>query len=502
MPTPNPPQRITNHAPSLRIAARAQGAIGNPLTGFGTARDPGSYAKAQPVQELNDYELAALYQDGMIQKCVDPYPIEGAEVWMKYTFQRSTSYGTYGVGGDAVEDYLDSKVHIDLGNTLDPDRILSTASLKDLFREQSLSSRIFRNGWLLIGADDGQELSEPINPNGIKSIRWIEPLNHWEIQPVYHKQSSYSNPIHYQMRRWGNDKSNDEVPKNALIHKTRIIKFAGKPRPEAAHLYSACPGMDYSIIDGVFKAIARGSQSLDSLSYMIQTASVFDYGLEGLSDYNPNESEEERAAREAAQAARMQSIMFALSTLRIFLRDASKETMTTVNRNFGGTSEAIDRIMDAIAFYSDVPRYKIFGQSTGGGLGSSAQEGMEERDWDGRLTAWRSQNWATPYLYLGKLALLAKDGVSRGRLLPGLGVSIPSCLKKSTEEKLSQLDQFATAAQKFIAMGVLDPMEVRQAFAGNEADFNITLLQEVSDRMAAMPVDLGQEETAGGGNVG
>jgi len=28
------------------------------------------------------------------------------------------------------------------------------------------------------------------------------------------------------------------------------------------------------------------------------------------------------------------------------------------------------------------------------------------------------------------------------------------------------------------------------------------LLQEVSDRMAAMPVDLGQEETAGGGNVG
>jgi hypothetical protein len=121
---------------------------------------------------------------------------------------------------------------------------------------------------------------------------------------------------------------------------------------------------------------------------------------------------------------------------------------------------------------------------------------MEERDWDGRLTAWRSQNWATPYLYLGKLALLAKDGVSRGRMLPGLGVSIPSCLKKSTEEKLSQLDQFATAAQKFIAMGVLDPMEVRQAFAGNEADFNITLLQEVSDRMAAMPVDLGQEETA------
>jgi hypothetical protein len=458
----NPKPRLDDGA-GMRIAMRAanpgSGAFGNSSMGFGTGRDPSTHIHVNRPGRLTDRELADLYQDGMVQKIVDAFPVECADTWMRYTFTRQTNYRGYGVDGGAIEDYLDNRVE-----PSDLDDELSLSSIKALFREQSINARIFRSAYILIGVDDGRDFREPIDAGNIRSIQYLEPLYHTDLHPD--KRGAY------QLSRGRTD--DRAMPFNGKIHPSRIIHFSGKAKPR--YLRSLETEEDYSVIDGVFKALSRASQSLDALTYYIQTASVFDYGLDGFSDIRDSEDED-------AIAQRMQSVMFALSALRVFIRDSKRESMSTVTRNFGGVGDAIDRITDSICFYTDIPRHILFGTSNKKGLGNVGQEGTEERQWDDLKIAWRSRHWSNPYLYLGKLACLAKDSPTGGRLPKGLGVEIPSGLKRSETDKLANMKTYAEAAKILIGIGALHEVEVRQAFAGDEPNFNLVLDDRISEQL-------------------
>jgi hypothetical protein len=443
----------------MRAANPSQGAFGNNSMGFGTGRDPTTHVHINRPARLTDRELADLYQDGMVQKIVDSFPVECADTWMRYTFKCQTNYRGYGVDGGAIEDYLDNRVE-----PSDLDAELSLSSVKALFREQSINARIFRSAYILIGVDDGRDFREPVDAANIRSIQYLEPLYHTDLYP--NKRGAY------QLSRGRSD--NREMPFNGIIHPSRILKFSGKAKPR--YLHSLETEEDYSAIDGVFKALSRASQSLDALNYYIGTASIFDYGLDGFSDIRDKEDEE-------AIAQRMQSVMFALSALRIFIRDSQRESMSTVTRNFGGVGDAIDRITDSICYYTDIPRHILFGTSNKKGLGNVGQEGTEERQWDDLKIAWRSRHWSNHYLYLGKLACLAKDSPTGGRLPKGLGVEIPSGLKRSEADKLASLKTYAEAAKILIEIGAVYEVEVRQAFAGDEPNYNLTLDERISDRI-------------------
>jgi len=447
----------------MRIAMRAgnpsASAFANPSMGFGTGRDPTTHVVVNRPARLTDRELADLYQDGIVQKIVDAYPVECSDTWMKYTFTRQTSYRGYGVDGSQLEDYLDNCVE---PSDLDPE--LSLSSVRSLFREQSKNANVFRTAYILIGADDGRDFREPIDSKNIRSIEYLEPLYHTDLYPD--KRGAY------RLSRARSDTR--EMPFDGTIHRSRIIKFSGKAKPR--YLHSLETEEDYSVIDGVFRALSRASQSLDALNYYIQTASVLDYGLDGFSDIRDSEDEE-------AIAKRMQSVMFALSALRIFIRDSEKESMSTVSRNFGGVGDAIDRLTDSICFYTDIPRHVLFGTSNQKGLGNQGKEGVEERQWDDQKIAWKSRHWADHYLYLGKLACLAQDSPTGGRLPKGLGVEIPSGLKRSETDKLANLKTFAESVSILIANKILDPVEARQAFAGDEANYTLSLDDRISDRM-------------------
>jgi hypothetical protein len=472
-------QRMDDGA-GLRIAmgAAAGGAtpFANASTGFGTMRDPTTHTGVVNPGRLTDRELAWLYQDGIVGKIVDALPSESADAWMEFTFERQTNYRGYGVTGDALEDYLDSKVEPD-----DLDQVLNQSSIRALFREQTINARIFRNAYILIGLDDGREYSEPIDTGNIRSIDYLEPLTHLDVMPDGHGR--------YRLSRGRNDLRGGEVevPFSGIIHPSRLIKFYGKAKPKVLREYGL--DEDYSAIDCVFRALSRASQSLDALNYYIQTASVFDYGLDGFSDVR-EESEE------TAMAKRMQTIMMSLSALKIFMRDSERESMSTVTRNFGGVGDAIDRITDSICYYTDIPRHVIFGTSNQRGIGNQGKEGIEERQWDDLKIAWRSRHWVPPYLYLGKLACLAKDSPTGGRLPKGLGVDVPSGLKRSDADKVTTLKSFAESMAILLDREVLSPLEVRQAFAGNDVTFTLTLDERISEQVedAALMVDDVEED--------
>lgn len=447
----------------MRIAMRAAnpgaGAFGNNSMGFGTGRDPTTHVHVNRPGRLTDRELADLYQDGIVGKIVDAFPVECADTWMRYTFARQTNYRGYGVDGGAIEDYLDGRVEPD-----DIDPRIALSSVKSLFRDMAISARIFKSAYILIGVDDGRNFREPIDTNNIRSIQYLEPLFHTELYPD--KKGAFL------LSRGRSD--NREMPFNGKIHSSRILRFSGKVKPR--YLRTLETEEDYSAIDGVFKALSRASQSLDALTYYIQTASVFDYGLDGFSDIRDSEDED-------AIAQRMQSVMFALSALRVFIRDSERESMSTVSRNFGGVGDAIDRLTDSIAFYTDIPRHVIFGTSAAKGLSNQGKEGTEERQWDDLKIAWRRRHWADHYLYLGKLACLAKDSPTGGRLPKGLGVEVPSGLKRSEADKLASMKTFAESAKILFDMGALHEYEVRQAFAHEEPNFNLVLDDRISDRL-------------------
>lgn len=448
-------------------------ALRNSNTGIGTSRDKTQLSSVNLyAYTLSEAERVALFRQSKIaQKAILTYPLDAARGWVDFTFGQSK------IKPQDLHNYFNN---------------LKTGNLRTAFKEASIEGRWHGDGWLLLGIDDGQDWDQPVNENNIKSFRWVENLYWNEVTPDF--TYSTRRPQHYFVSTGlsgGIPDNNGERTGISFVrvHRSRILRFPGDSLHGSAINYNA--GRNDSILQSMFDAFSQFFMGLGSSSAMLADYSVFIYKLNGLAKLIQQGKQDELMQR-------FLTIQMGMSTMKGLAMDAEKEDGSFVQRSYSGVKDILEQLLEQLVASTDMPRYKLLGSSSKEGLGSANKGEAERYDWASRVNSWQVDNWDDALRYCVRLALLAKDGITRGKLPDDYGIIWKNTLQLTPLEEAELRLKKAQEAKIHVEIASLAPYEVRMsAFGGAAYSPEITLdprVTKVMEDAINTPTEPKQEE--------
>lgn len=431
---------------------RAMASIGNAISGLGTARDPMQHGSVNYPGILSDIELENLYRSSrIIEKVVRLLPEESFS-----TFPELVA----GKGGNVrkirrvTERLLDLKV-------------------PEVFTDACIRSRLYGSAYVILGINDGNEFNEPVNPNTIRGVEWIEVLDYTELQP--YQVSTRGTFEFYRLSHYKSITNNDQVnriPTLSLIHKSRVLEFYGKKLFGKMFVDRA---KHDSVIQAMFNEFSAYSQALAASGNMLNNHSLFIHKMKGLRGLVQKEDQ-------TALFNRFMSMRMGMSAIKGLVIDMDSEDAGFASRNYSGVDKIFNQLQDALIAVSDMPRSKLLGSSNS----SAFSEGGESDRYEFSDSVQRyRKNHVQPNLdILTNYVCLALDGGD----LESWDWHWEPILQLTLKEQAELRKLQAEADQLHIESGVLHPDEVRQsrfagALYGNEVTLNPKYDSYIIDRL-------------------
>jgi len=291
--------------------------------------------------EPNIGQLEALYsQDALFARIVDTIPEHATRRWIR------------------IDGALDSdqQADKDFGSLVQD--ALSDLDAQNKFFELMQLDRLYGGAAMVIGADDGLSMEEPLDFDRIKSIKHLNVLSRYEIFPgprdLDPNSTNFRNPQWFSFTPMSGQVSIDALTR---IHHSRVIclkgirvntrgresdEFWGEPILNRVFDSIRRFGTVYDYSEALFKDLVQGVMQIDGLNQLICS----DTGNETL-------------------LKRMQLINMSASAFNMILLDSGEnyERRTT---SFAGISELIVRVMDEVSAAAEIPLSRLFGQAPTG----------------------------------------------------------------------------------------------------------------------------------------
>ena len=312
-------------------------------------------------------------------------------------------------------------------------------------REATIFGNLYGGGVLIMGVDDGQDMSMPVNEDKIKSVRfltWIDRRfvvahTYYEtIGPRYGEVEVYNivNPF-------GNQS-------NQYVHESRVLRFEG----EAVDLLMRrrLAGWTLSKLQAAVDAMRQFEQSFQSVSNLMSDISQAVMKIKGLAQMISNDP--------ITLQTRMTMVDMSRSSARMVYLDAENEEFVRVATPLTGVAETLEMQMLRLSAAVEMPVAILFGREPSG-LNATGDADFR-RFYD--MIAGDQKDILEPKLTrLYTLIFRAQDGPTKG-VMPEGGLEFtwhklyaPSELEQSTIRW-----NMAQADDKYIANGTLLPEEV------------------------------------------
>lgn len=421
-------------------------AVSNNLLGFGSGGDSMNALSFNPNFRLDDDALTHIYRSSkLIQKIIDRYP-KDATLCEPIIKQSGT------IDTDAIcSKWRTIEVNA-IGNTY--------RGVNSAFEEAGLLARLYGNAYIIMGIDDGQDFSDPVDESSIQSIRWLAVRDKTLIKPLPSDRNIYQFQVSVE-----NKLPNGES--GLKIHKTRLLKFHGNrlrgyALRTAEHTYE-----DDSIIQALFEQFNSFLTGVRSGASMLASHSVFKYKLNGLSHLTKTEDSD-------LLRKRFLGIIKGLSSMKGLFFDAQQEDADFINRTYGGVDGLINSLRDCFVSVAEMPHSMLFGSPTGGAFSESGSS--DRYEWAANVASYQKSEFLPNHLELLRLSCLAKDSPTKGIFPNDLSIDYPSILQLTAKEKAEIKKLYAEIDSIYIDKGVLSPIEVRQRFAGTEYSEEIELM--------------------------
>jgi phage-related protein (TIGR01555 family) len=403
-----------------------------------TPDDRSSQDYVSPGRILSDMELNNIYQyTGLGRKIVDIYAEESTREWIS-------------ISGD---------------NSGQIEHQLNLINAKDAFSDLIRWALLFGGAVIVIGADDGRDLTEPLNENSLKSIESLTVYDRTEVIPDY--VSFYNNP---ENTKFGKPSIYSIQPSstflgaaNAIfyVHETRVLRMDGLKLPNRAFAQNQFWGG--SFVQSAFTALSNlGSSyrySANIIADFVQTI----LSIENLQDLIGSEGGEDLLMKRLMIMNRGRSVN------NTVLLD-SKEQYTKQASSVAGLSELLDKFMQQLAAVTKIPEMILMGKSPSG-LQSSGEDDI--RSFYDSIKSYQRKEL---YSRLHRLvSLMLKTGQITN--VPSQWDIIFNPLWQMSDGEKADLHlKQAQSDQIYINMGVLDPAEVKMSrfgTPGNPKDFDL-----------------------------
>jgi phage-related protein (TIGR01555 family) len=306
----------------------------NAVTGYGTKRDKTNNTYFSPKEKTPHQELDLMYSQIPLLRKITKTKVD---YMLKEGFE---------INHDNVDQINDVYEKLDI--------------IKEIHKAL-IYSRLHGGGFCLLIINDGQDQSEPLNYENIKSIDQVVTVPSTYLQP-------YDRYVKFQkVDKWSLTSERDIV-----MHRSRVLRFDGIDAGE--DLRASNNGHGESFIDSLLGEVIDVIMMYKASFNIIQEYNQGIYGIKGL-----NSLVSPKRINELQNKLTSQDI--AKSIINKLVID-SEDTYTNQNININGLQPLIKELRTLLCASSEMPHTLLFGESDNGGLGAKGE---------GQLTDWYDQ---------------------------------------------------------------------------------------------------------------
>lgn len=412
------------------------GGFMNALTGLGTfSRDKVMRASYIDSFRITDPELAALFHGNDLAARI-------VELRPKEMFRRGYDVCFPDPDGDAA-----GGQNANAALAKEVMQYAANIRCNEMMKDAAIYGRLFGGTLLIIGANDGQDVSTPLNESRIRSIDYLNLVD----RRFLFARSYYSDPFapkygeveSYQVTNAFGDQQ------NSVIHETRVLRFDGAPVEILKKRMLA--GWTLSVLQRPYDVLRQFDSSFQAASNLLIDASQAVFKMKGL-------MEQIASGESQTLQTRMAMVDMSRSACRAVLLDEENESFERTTTSFAGVPDMLNVFMQRIASAAEMPVTILFGREPSGL--SATGEADFQHFYD--TIASEQKNYMEPMLMqLYKLICLAKDSPCGG-MVPDDGIEIKwKPLKEPNDtEKAEIYGKMATADAAYVAAQILMPEEV------------------------------------------
>ena len=404
---------------------------------------------------LSEPELESLYGQGIPRRYVDCIADE---------ILRHRTTITIGGDDEAQANDLITAVEEYLKNTQFHQALAEVVKLQ----------RLYGGAGLVLLIDDGLDPEEPVDLARIRAIRGYVPLSRWELIPEDFTITDYAKPTHYRIttsQRITPDQQGSYV--NLRIHSTRVARFDGLYLPWNVRVRNT--GWGQSVLQLIWEAFKRYESAMAGLESMTSDADLFVHKIPGL--FQRIASGNESDLRKRLEANNLSRSVYGGMVVD------TEEDLSFLNRALSNIASATDPFIKDLQAATGWPASILMGDSPGG-LGKEGR--FEERVWASLVEQWQEVYCRTPITEVFQYILASREGPTRGRVPGNWAVHFPSVFTETDSERAALRLQIAQVDAQYINLGVLNPLEVREArFGGTEYSIETTLNPAVTEQLIA-----------------
>ena len=417
--------------------------MANVITKLGTSKAKTPYSKFYAPSLLSFSELTNIYMaSGFGKRIVDVYAKAMTREWITIEEDKK---------GD-ITDYLDK------------------LNAENRFTSLIKWSRLYGGALMVVFADDGQTLIDPLK---LDSIRTIEKLKVYDpTQIIVEAGDYYSDPLNSNFDQVAlytiNPVNNASVVNAFKVHESRVIRIDGDELP--ASLLKDNEGWNSSIFNSIQDELTNFTQSHAYSSEMIHDFVLGVLNIEDLSSLMSVEGGDQAVLRRLDIMAQFRSVvnMVLLGGTESYTKQAS---------SVSGLPELIDRFAEALSAVCGIPLSILF-DKWDGGLGDTGSSQM--RAWYDQVASEQKTILNSPISQLINIIKHAKDsGANKNQ---DYRFIFNPLWQRDISTTIADRNVQTQSDDINIQNGVLTPEEVRASrFGAAKYDIETTLDPRSSD---------------------
>ena len=431
-------------------------------------------------------EIDALYrEDGMASKVVDDIVEDAFRCGWKVTFQTDE----------------DEKANAEKVNEFNAnlEKWHRRVGFKDRAEEHMKQSRWAGGSLLILGAKDGGEPMDPLEPDKVKSIDWVRPVDRFQLSesgvleanpashnfgmPIFYWVTSIvsssgavnftdTNALGQVTLSTQNESGGDIASLNDVrIHNSRAWRSDGVTLSDRARIQNG--GWGDSVLERAYTPLMHWTSAMLNTGTIIQDFSQGVYKIKGLKELLA-------AGKESLVLKRFNMMDRVRSVVNAIIADADGEEFERKTTNVAGLSDLIDRNGHWLSAVSGMPLTKLFGLSPGG-FGTGESEG---ENWDDKVKAWQEKKLKPLLEYVYGLLFNTPEFAG---VPDGWAIEFEALQLESPEKTAERKNKNAQTDAAYVASGVLSPKEVAVSrFGGAKYGDDIDLNMEARESMSGL----------------
>ncbi len=306
--------------------------------------------------------------------------------------------------------------------------------------------RLYGAALLIVGANDGGKLEDPLKSESIKTIEFLRVVDASSYDRTQDLETDAQSPRFGQPKTY---KVNPNTAKEYTVHYSRAYELRGLKVPPNSGGTKAPNGAGDSVLQACFAALRGLGMTYSNTESIVDEFVVSVMTVKGLTGMVGT-------GRESVVLARLKLMDLARSLINTRLID-SDEKYDRTSTGVAGLSDILEREAERVSAVSGIPVRILMGKQSGG-LNNTGD--AETRDYYDHVDALREERAAPVLEWLTVLTFSAKDGPTKGSVPDDWALSFPPLWQMDDKEKAEVYKTMADGDAAYLDRGVLTSAEV------------------------------------------